>query len=118
MKFDSNLDKTKHGLRENGRFFSHLARAFQWGEGEKEEKKRKRRRKKEEEKKKKIQVWNSCLELWYGIVWNSCLDYLYGTTINLFLSKLCRKNPIINVVGWYEMSFMVYFNFWLSWFWF
>ena len=34
------------------------------------------------------------------------------------LSKLCRKNPIRNVVGWYKMSFMVYFEFWLSWFWF
>ena len=82
-----------------------------------EEKKGTRRRKKEEEKKNKIQVWNSCLELWYGIVWNSCWDYLYGTIINLFLSKLCTKNPIRNVVGWYEMSFMVYFEFWLSWFW-
>ena len=46
------------------------------------------------------------------------MDYLYGTTVNLFLSKLCRKNPIRNVVGWYEMSFIVYFEFWLSWFWF
>ena len=40
---------------------------------------------------------------------------MYG---NLSLSKLCRKNPIRNVVGWYKMSFMVYFEFWLSWFWF
>ena len=32
----------------------------------------------------------------------------------LLLCKLCRKNPIINVVGWYKMSFMVYFEFWLS----
>ena len=40
---------------------------------------------------------------------------MYG---NPSLSKLCRKNPIINVVGWYKMSFMVYFEFWLSWFWF
>ena len=53
-----------------------------------EDNKRRRRRKKEEEKKKKIQVWNSCLELWFGIhvefkygihvwnisfVWNSCI---------------------------------------------
>ena len=45
--------------------------------------------------------------------WNSCLEYpfLYGIIINLYLSKLCRKNPIISVVGWYKMSFMVYFKF-------
>ena len=42
----------------------------------------------------------------------------YGTTINLFLSKLCRKNPTRNVVDWYEMGVMVYFEFWWSWFWF
>ena len=40
---------------------------------------------------------------------------MYG---NPSLSKLGRKNPIRNVVGWYKMSFMVYFKFWLSWFWF
>ena len=40
---------------------------------------------------------------------------MYG---NPSLSKLYRKNPIRNVVGWYKMSFMVYFEFWLSWFWF
>ena len=28
------------------------------------------------------------------------------------------SNPIRNVVGWYKMSYMVYFEFWLSWFWF
>ena len=39
---------------------------------------------------------------------------MYG---NPSLSKLCRKNPIRNVVGWYKRSFMVYFVFWLSWFW-
>ena len=63
-------------------------------------------------------VWKflmSCLETH---AWNSCLDYLYGTTINLFLSKLCRENHIKNVVGWFEMSVMVYFKFWWSWFWF
>ena len=45
--------------------------------------------------------------------WNSCLEYpfLYGIIINLYLSKLCRKNPIRSVVGWYKMSFMVYFEF-------
>ena len=49
-----------------------------------------------------------------------CMDYKYGTYMygNPSLSKLCRKNPIRNVVGWYKMSFMVYFEFWLSWFWF
>ena len=36
---------------------------------------------------------------------------------NPSLSKLCRKNPIRNFV-WYKMSFMVYFKFWFSWFWF
>ena len=58
----------------------------------------------------KIKVW----KLMCGIhVWNIsfCMDYLYGTTINLSLSKLCRKNPIRSVVGWYKMSFMVYFEF-------
>ena len=40
---------------------------------------------------------------------------MYG---NPSLSKLCRKNPIRNVGGWYRMSFMVYFEFWSSWFWF
>ena len=53
------------------------------------------------------------------MVWN-CLEFMYGTYMygNPSLSKLCRKNPIRNVVGWYKMSFMVYFEFWLSWFWF
>ena len=37
---------------------------------------------------------------------------------NPYLSKLCRKNSIRNVVSWYKMSFMVYFEFWLSLFWF
>ena len=36
---------------------------------------------------------------------------MYG---NPSLSKLCRKNPIRNVVGWYKMSFMVYFEFWFG----
>ena len=40
---------------------------------------------------------------------------MYG---NLSLFKLCRKNTIRSVVGWYKMSFMVYFEFWFSWFWF
>ena len=42
---------------------------------------------KEEEKKKKIQVWNFGLEV------------MNGTTINLFLFKLGRENPIRNVIG-------------------
>ena len=37
---------------------------------------------------------------------------MYG---NPSLSKLCRKNPIRNVVGWYKMSFMVYFELVLVW---
>ena len=56
-------------------------------------------------------VWNSCLELMFGIslfIW-----IMYG---NPSLSKLCMKNPIGNVVGWYKISFMVYFEFWKSWF--
>ena len=38
----------------------------------------------------------------------------YGITINLFFSKLCRKNPTRNVVDWYEMGVMVYFEFWVE----
>ena len=38
----------------------------------------------------------------------------YGITINLFFSKLCRKNPTRNVVNWYEMGVMVYFEFWVE----
>ena len=57
---------------------------------------------KEEEKKKKIQVWNFCME-------TICVWIMYG---NLSLSKLCGKNPIRSInVGWYKMSFMVYFEF-------
>ena len=40
-----------------------------------------------------------------------CMDYLYEITINLSLSKLCRKIHIISVIGWYKMSFMVCFEF-------
>ena len=36
---------------------------------------------------------------------------MYG---NPSLSKLCGKNPIRNVFGWYKMSFMVYFYFCLN----
>ena len=38
----------------------------------------------------------------------------YGTIINLFLSKLCRKNPTRNVVDWYKMGVKVYFEFWVE----
>ena len=39
----------------------------------------------------------------------------YGTTTNLFLSNLCRKSRTRNVVvDWYEMSVMVYFEFWVE----
>ena len=37
-----------------------------------------------------------------------CVWIMYG---NLSLSKLCRKNPIRRFVGWYKMSFIVYFEF-------
>ena len=33
-----------------------------------------------------------------------------GFIINPSLSKLCRKNPNRNVVGWHKMSFVVYFE--------
>ena len=48
------------------------------------------------------------------------MEFMYGTYMygNPSLSKLCRKNPVRSVVGWYKISFMVYFEFWLSWFWF
>ena len=36
------------------------------GRRRKREEKKKKKKKKEEEKKKKIQVCNSCLELWFG----------------------------------------------------
>ena len=39
----------------------------------------------------------------------------YGTTINLVLSKLCKKNPTRNVVDWYEMGVRVYFDLVLVW---
>ena len=86
---------------------------------EKEEGKRKKRKKKEGKKKRRekkswygILVWKfgTCMELFGDFlcdVWNSSI----GTTINLSLSNLCRQNPIRSVVGWYKMSFMVYFEF-------
>ena len=45
-------------------------------------------------------------------VWN-CLEFMYGTYMygNPSLSKLSRKNPNRNVVDWYKISFMVYFEF-------
>ena len=66
------------------------------------------RRKKEEGRRKregKAKIWN--LHKFGTSPW-------YGTTINLFLSKLCRKNPTRNVVDWYEMGVMVYFEFWIE----
>ena len=41
-----------------------------------------------------------------------CVGIMYG---NLSLSKLCRKNLIKSVVGWYKMSFMVYLELVLVW---
>ena len=38
-----------------------------------------------------------------------------GTITNPSLSKFCRKNPHINVVGWHKMSFVVYFELVLVW---
>ena len=55
-------------------------------------------KKKEEEGRRKAKVWN--LHKFGTSPW-------YGTTINLFLSKLCRKNHTVNVVDWYEMGVMV-----------
>ena len=69
------------------------------------EKRRRRRGKKEEgkiEEKRRIQVWN--LHKFGTSPW-------YETTINLFLSKLCRKYRTRNVVYWYEMGVIVYFEF-------
>ena len=42
-------------------------------------------------------------------VLKSCWEFpfLYGITINLSFSKLCRKDPIRSVVGWYKMSFFL-----------
>ena len=108
------------GEDQNISFWCEKARALRW-----------EKRREEEKNKKKSRfgasplfgicmellgtlVWNSCLKLMLGIhVLNSCWEYpfLYGITINLSLSKLCRKNPIRSVVGWYKMSFMVYFEF-------
>ena len=42
----------------------------------------------------------------YGIY--ICLELVWIMYGNLSLSKLCRKNPIRSVVGWYKRSFMVY----------
>ena len=53
-------------------------------------------------------VWNTCLELVWNCLETICVWIMFG---NLSLSKLCRKNPIRNVVGWHKMSFMVYFEF-------
>ena len=59
------------------------------------------------------------MELMFGSLEHLlCLELVWIMYGNLSLSKLCRKNPIRSVVSWYKMSFMVYFEFWLSWFWF
>ena len=79
-----------------------------------EEKKKKEKGRREEEENQGFEIsyvmfgtyaWNSCFEFMLGI------PFLYGITINLSLCKLCRKNPIRSVVGWYKMSFIVYFEF-------
>ena len=63
----------------------------------------KEKRREEKEKKKKEQKCKKrkCMK----IVWN------YH---NLFLSELCRKNLTRNVVDWYEIGVMVYFEFWVE----
>ena len=61
-------------------------------EGERKEEEKKRRREEEgrrKKKKRKAKVWN--LHKFGTSPW-------YETTINLFLSKLCRKNHTRNVV--------------------
>ena len=73
-----------------------------------EEKKRKRRRKKEEEKKRRRKESKCGIHVWNFYMETKCVWIMYG---NLSLSKLCRKNPIRSIVGWYKMSFMVYFEF-------
>ena len=32
------------------------------------------------------------------------MEFMLETISNPSLSKLCRKNPNINVIGWYKMS--------------
>ena len=82
-------------------------RALRWEK--RREKEEKRTREKEE-----IHVWNLilvCMEYMFGNFLCDVWNFGIGTTINISLSKLCRKNPIRSVVGWYKMSFMVYFEF-------
>ena len=83
------------------------------------EKERREEEKKKREKEIREEEENPGLEISYVMfgtfVWKLCVWIMYG---NLPLSKLCRKISIRSVVGWYEMSFMVYFEFWLSCFWF
>ena len=52
-------------------------------------------------------AWNLCMET--ICVWNTCLEFMLG------ISNFFWKNPIRNVVGWYRMSFMVYFELVLVW---
>ena len=67
---------------------------------EEEKKKKEEGRRKKKKRRRKAKVWN--LHKFGTSPW-------YGTTINIFLSKLCKKNPTRNVVDWYEMGVMVYF---------
>ena len=74
------------------------------GKKKEEKKEREKRRREEEEgrrknkRRRKAKLWN--LHKFGTSPW-------YGTTINLFLFKLCRTNPTMNVVDWYEMGVMV-----------
>ena len=96
------MDKTKHGLRKIS-FFGIEARASD-GEKEKERKEEEKKKKKKKKSKYGILVWK------FGtFVWNSCME-LFGIHVwimygNLSLSKLSRKIPIRNVVGWSILSF-------------
>ena len=82
-------------------------RALRWEKRREEEEKRIR-------EKEEIHVWNLilvCMEYMFGNFLCDVWNFGIGTTINISLSKLCMKNPIRSVVGWYKMSFMVYFEF-------
>ena len=75
------------------------------------EKERREEEKQNKEKGRREEEENPGLETSYVMVgtfvWKLCVWIMCG---NLSLSKLCRKNPIISVVVWYKMSFIVYFE--------
>ena len=93
MKFDSNLDKTKHGLREKGDNFSLIwlgfmveeeesifgSQLFKQGEGEIEKKIREKEGKRKKRSRRKSMFGNFLCDVWnfYGIVWNFGLEISY-----------------------------------------